>query len=208
MDYNVKLQETQCTAPVVFMNRDDAGDGYDLFRQHAIELGRGDQWVAWSADESCPQAGVAVDTIVESDIADYCSIASGLPEDPVDPVQGEALDLEFSGAGAIPDNDPAGLSLSASTQDERLITEAFVFVDITHSWRGDLSITLVHPDGKREVIQEANPGDSEDNLNIRLQSAELVGKSAAGAYELIVVDNAASDTGSVVKAVLELKVAE
>ncbi len=208
MDYNVKLQETQCTAPVVFMNRDDAGDGYDLFRQHAIELGRGDQWVAWSADESCPQAGVAVDTIVESDVADYCSIASDLPEDPVDPVQGEALDLEFSGAGAIPDNDPAGLSLSASTQDERLIAEASVFVDITHSWRGDLSITLVHPDGTREVIQEANPGDSEDNLNIRLASAGLVGKSAAGAYELIVIDNAGSDTGSVVKAVLELKVAE
>src|SRR5690606_14469597 len=115
---------------------------------------------------------------------------------------------EFSGAGAIPDNDPAGLSLSASTQDERLITEASVFVDIAHSWRGDLSITLVHPDGTREVVQEANPGDSEDNLNMRLASAGLVGKSAAGAYELIVVDNASSDTGSVVQAVLELKVAE
>jgi hypothetical protein len=66
MDYNDKLaydEESQtCTDVTVFKNRDDGADGFSLFREHAEAMGRGDQWVTWSADETCPQAEHAEST--------------------------------------------------------------------------------------------------------------------------------------------------
>ena len=66
MDYNDKLaydEESQtCTDVAVFKNRDDGADGFSLFRAHADAIGRGGEWVTWSADETCPQAEHAEST--------------------------------------------------------------------------------------------------------------------------------------------------
>jgi hypothetical protein len=51
-----------CREPTVFANQDDEGDGFELWRRYAEDNDQADQWVAWSADEACPQADVAVDT--------------------------------------------------------------------------------------------------------------------------------------------------
>jgi hypothetical protein len=50
----------QCQPPLVFKMRDG---GYEDFEDYAFEIGMGDQWVAWQADESCPQEStVTTDT--------------------------------------------------------------------------------------------------------------------------------------------------
>jgi len=205
MDLNIKAQESQCTAPVVFMNRNDSGDGYDLFKRHAESLGRGAEWRQWTADESCPQANVPEDTIVVADIADFCSLPGGTTPTPVNPGQTDLIELNF-GSGAIPDNNTSGLVLRSSTSEEGVISQASVFVDITHTWRGDLSITLVAPDGTRITLLDPVPGDSADDIQRNFAVPGLAGKSASGAYQLIVVDHAAADTGSVRSATLELSV--
>jgi hypothetical protein len=78
MEYNRILVEDpdsgQCREVAVFKNRDDRGDGFDLFRDFAEAKGMGDAWVAWSADESCPQANVAEDTEAEHAWTDLCSV--------------------------------------------------------------------------------------------------------------------------------------
>ncbi len=48
----------ECREVTVFMNRDDEGDGFQVFADFAEATGRGDQWRAWSADETCPQAEI------------------------------------------------------------------------------------------------------------------------------------------------------
>lgn len=81
MQYNERMlndeENRQCGEVTVFMNRDDSGDGYELFRQFAIELGRGAEWVNWTADESCPQADVAEDTQAEHVWTDLCEVEAG-----------------------------------------------------------------------------------------------------------------------------------
>ncbi len=62
-----------CQPPLIFMNRDDDGDGYKVFADFAAATGK--SWTAWSADESCPQASVAADTPAVQLAIDYCEFA-------------------------------------------------------------------------------------------------------------------------------------
>jgi hypothetical protein len=73
MDYNESLMADQCVEPVVFK----WNNGYDVFKQYAEATGRGAQWRPWSADESCPQQGVQVDTEAEHEWLPYCSLSAG-----------------------------------------------------------------------------------------------------------------------------------
>ena len=64
----------QCQEVLVFMNRDDEGDGYQLFADFAEATGRGDAWVKWSEDEFCAQRDVAEDTLEVTEAAPLCSV--------------------------------------------------------------------------------------------------------------------------------------
>jgi hypothetical protein len=61
--------EGVCRAPSVFMSQ---SDGYDRWASFADQTGRGDQWAAWSEDESCPQRGAASDRETEHQWTPYC----------------------------------------------------------------------------------------------------------------------------------------
>ncbi len=74
MDFNRKWvldEETQtCNEPVVFKMVDG---GYQVFADHAAAVGA--LWVAWSADESCPQADTVItDTEVEHGWTPSCEL--------------------------------------------------------------------------------------------------------------------------------------
>ena len=68
-----------CNPPVVFKAR---GGNYDEFAAFATEIGRADEWVAWSADESCPHAEEADSDDVEAETAwtPVCTIVDSLVE--------------------------------------------------------------------------------------------------------------------------------
>ncbi len=210
MDLNIKAQQDaeMCVAPIVFMNRDDDGDGYDLFRQHAIELDRESDWVAWSEDESCPQRDVAVDTEAEPDQLAFCELdSSGDPvEPPVDPGTNETVTLDL-GTGDIPDNDETGLVLTVDAEAAGTLKGAALDINIEHTWRGDLEISVVHPDGTTVVVQEAD-GEQAENLEARYAIPDFFDKAASGQFQVIVKDTARQDTGRVVSATLELTVAQ
>jgi hypothetical protein len=84
IEYNLNrvddAEAGMCREVAVFKNRDDDGDGFELFRQYAESVGRGDAWVDWSADESCSQAGVAADTEADHLWAPYCEVAEDVGE--------------------------------------------------------------------------------------------------------------------------------
>ncbi len=104
---------------------------------------------------------------------------------------------------AIPDNDPAGITLHTFVSDPRAIERIFVRVDIDHPFRGDLRIVLVAPDGSQFVLQNPSP-DRTANIRatfgrdaIPADSLEpLRGRSAGGEWRLLVSDLRPRDAGT------------
>ncbi len=209
MDYNTKAQEAAqaCAPPTVFMNRADSGDGFKLFRDHAVSLGRGAEWAAWTADESCPWQTIPTATLAAAEHTAFCDLdGSGAPP-PVDPPTGGTnVEVDFS-TGTIPDNDTNGLSVSASSSASGELLGVAVDVDITHTWNGDLEITLVHPDGTRVKLKSSD-SSSADDVRQRFVVEGLAGKAAGGTFKLIVRDTAAQDVGTLNSAKLILTVSE
>ncbi len=71
-----------------------------------------------------------------------------------------------------------------------------VELDIAHTWRGDLEVTLVSPGGKTAtVVARSNPNDSTQNLTGRFAVAGLAGEGG-GVYTLRVRDLAREDAGT------------
>ncbi len=60
-----------CSPPPVFMVEDD---GYAPYEAQAKKLGQESYWMAWSADETCPQKNVTDDTEAEHEWTSYCDL--------------------------------------------------------------------------------------------------------------------------------------
>ena len=103
-------------------------------------------------------------------------------------------------AMAIPDNDPAGVSDSMAIAASGDIKDAQVWVDITHTWIGDLRVKLTTPAGA-EIILHDRSGGNRDNLIESFSSNNLaalntlVGQPARGTWILHVTDLAGRDVG-------------
>ncbi|MFT6396325.1 MAG: subtilisin-like proprotein convertase family protein [Bradymonadia bacterium] len=103
----------------------------------------------------------------------------------------------FEGTGGnIPDNDETGFQSSVNVELEGNVVSATVTYDITHTYRGDLTVAVVAPNGARAVLHAAE-GGSEDNLAETETIADFAGLPVAGEWTLSVVDAAGEDVGSV-----------
>ncbi|MFE6176447.1 S8 family serine peptidase [Streptomyces sp. NPDC056464] len=69
-----------------------------------------------------------------------------------------------------------------------------VGVDITHTYRGDLVVDLVAPDGSTYRLKAASSSDSADNVNTTY-TVNASSETANGTWKLRVQDTAAQDTG-------------
>lgn len=87
MDFNINRTsgEGECVAPLSFMMRDEA---YADFEGHADSLGL--PWVAWSADESCPQQDtVTTDTEAEHRWTPWCELEAAREDNEENPPAGQ-----------------------------------------------------------------------------------------------------------------------
>jgi M6 family metalloprotease-like protein len=111
---------------------------------------------------------------------------------------------------AIPDNDPLGISDRIVFDDDTVVSSLKVDVDITHSYSGDLKVTLISPSGVRALLHEREEG-SKDNLKTTFDVSSapalgnMIGKHMKGEWALLVQDLAASDTGVLNSWGLEIK---
>ncbi|MEE4261680.1 MAG: S8 family serine peptidase [Desulfobacteraceae bacterium] len=110
------------------------------------------------------------------------------------------VEQDSSPSVAIPDNDPAGISDSIDIIATGNVSAVNVWVDITHTWVGDLRVKLASPAGEQIVLHDRS-GKGQDNL-IKTYTAEnlaaiqtLVGQSAQGTWTLSVTDLAGRDLG-------------
>ena len=106
---------------------------------------------------------------------------------------------------AIPDADPVGVSdaIAVSLAGGYAVSGIEVFVDITHTWQGDLILTLASPEGTVVTLHNRT-GSSADNIYgwypTELDPVDsldtFVGENTDGDWTLWVSDNAGADTGT------------
>ncbi|MBT2676227.1 S8 family serine peptidase [Streptomyces sp. ISL-14] len=99
-------------------------------------------------------------------------------------------------AVSVPDNGSAiESSIAVSGRSGNAPSALQVGVDITHTYRGDLVIDLVAPDGTAYRLKSASSSDSADNVKTTY-TVNASSETANGTWKLRVQDTAAQDTGT------------
>lgn len=97
---------------------------------------------------------------------------------------------------AIGDNTTVESSIAVSGRSGNAPSNAKVDVDITHTYRGDLRIELVAPDGSAYLLKDYSSNDSADNV-VASYTVNLSSEPLNGTWKLRVSDNAANDVGTI-----------
>ena len=106
---------------------------------------------------------------------------------------------QISVAQTIPDNDPNNPVISSHTISESLIVESVeILFDADHTYRSDLDVTLISPDGtESELVNYFANRDSNNDYNEWLfSSVQHWGEVSAGTWTLEVYDDGNQDIGT------------
>jgi subtilisin-like proprotein convertase family protein len=99
---------------------------------------------------------------------------------------------------AIPDNNTTGITSNLAVVGNGTVATMSLSLNITHTFSGDLVVTLISPGGTQLVVSN-RAGGSVDNIVIsNLAVTAFAGQTAAGTWKLKVQDLASIDTGSLV----------
>jgi subtilisin-like proprotein convertase family protein len=105
---------------------------------------------------------------------------------------------------AINDNQSTSVTIEIPAEDDAVISEMEVFLDITHTYIGDLEVTLSSPCQTTVVLHNRGGGSSDDiygwypdELAPDGDLDQFVGLTMAGEWTLEVTDNAGGDTGTI-----------
>ncbi len=121
-------------------------------------------------------------------------VAAGDQPDPDPDPEPDTIRVENNTALLVPDNDAAGVESLIEVPDQVTVGALAVDVNLTHTYVGDLRITLAH--GGVEALIWNNEGGSSDNIVQTFQVTQFGGVDAAGPWTLKVVDSANMDTGT------------
>jgi subtilisin-like proprotein convertase family protein len=107
---------------------------------------------------------------------------------------GDIKEYENKSPLDIPDNNSTGVTSKINVPDNFTIgAKIDVDVDITHTYIGDLIVTLKK--GEKSVILHNKAGGSAKNLKKTFTVTDWTGLSAKGEWSLVIADVASSDTG-------------
>jgi len=95
---------------------------------------------------------------------------------------------------AIGDNTTVESPITVSGRSGNAPSDAKIDVNIIHTYRGDLRIDLVAPDGSTYLLKDYSSSDSADNV-VASYTVNLSTEPLNGTWKLRVSDNAANDTG-------------
>ncbi len=104
---------------------------------------------------------------------------------------------------AIPDNNATGIVRSQLVSFSQAVTSVAVHADVSHTFRGDLEVTLIGPDGTSVRLHNRTGGSADDlktTYNVSTRSYQPLsafnGKRTDGLWSLEVRDLAAADVGT------------
>jgi uncharacterized repeat protein (TIGR01451 family) len=97
----------------------------------------------------------------------------------------------------IPDNNSTGITRSFDFSSSNLRVEhVTVTVSITHTYRGDLAITLTAPSGTQSRLAEKHSDSGDDYANWKFMSVRHWGENSQGTWTVKIADLAAADVGT------------
>jgi subtilisin-like proprotein convertase family protein len=113
--------------------------------------------------------------------------------------------LTQSNSSAIPDNNPTGITRSFDFSATNLRVEhVTVRLNINHTYRGDLAITLTSPGGMTSRLAEKRTDSNNNYANWTFSSVRHWGENASGIWTLRIADLSSGDTGSLTAATVTL----
>lgn len=107
---------------------------------------------------------------------------------------GTGMDYENTQSVSIPDNQTTGITSTLAVSHQGDAGVVTVDLNITHTYIGDLNVTLLAPNGDY-VVLHSNSGGSTNNI-VQSYQADFSGVEANGTWQLKVYDNARRDTGT------------
>lgn len=107
-------------------------------------------------------------------------------------------EASWQGSIAIPDNNAAGIVSTLALADAVRIDRIELDLSITHSYVGDLVVSLVSPDGTASTLvsRPGNGSNGSDDLHFTVASNAFRAEDAAGTWSLHVYDLAGIDVGT------------
>jgi subtilisin-like proprotein convertase family protein len=122
---------------------------------------------------------------------DGAPLPQSLP--PSSPRAGAPLSQSATPRAPIPDNQTVTSTLSFT--GDATVESLKLDLDLKHTYRGDLVVTLTSPSGKSAVISDKQGGGADD-LKGSFDLTAFAGEKAAGTWTLSVQDTARQDTGT------------
>lgn len=171
------------------------GDSTDLF-------GSANQRFADSTSPNSKWWDGTVSNLEIFDIAAPAATASFRARLADDDDDTQTIQGESTPAMAIPDNRADGITDTIVLDKEATIADARVTLDISHTYRGDLRVTLLTPWSDAIVLHQRNQGGSEDHIQRTIRASDvpalstLHGRSTRGLWQLRVEDLAPADVGT------------
>ena len=100
----------------------------------------------------------------------------------------------------IPDNDPVGIQRNLKTDASGSVGSVEVSVDITHTWKADLKISLHSPAGTDVILHDETGGSADDVIKTFTATTtpalgSLTGQSISGDWRLSISDRVGQDVG-------------
>lgn len=140
------------------------------------------------------------------DVTKITNVLSYLPETPdvVEVVDTDyVIDRDLGGL-EIPDNSASGVVVELGAEQAPLGRQVEVSVNISHSWRGDLTLKLLSPQGDVYTLQSRTGGNRDDIIGTyilqesgwQIQSGQQL-SSQQGVWKLKVSDHARWDVGKI-----------
>jgi subtilisin-like proprotein convertase family protein/subtilisin family serine protease len=116
------------------------------------------------------------------------------------PIGGQVFRRASTPEFNIPDNNPAGVRDKITFAEAAAITSVSVHLDISHTFIGDLRVTLVAPSGVEVVLHDRRGGNAHDikrtfDLTSTPGLSTLLSQSVQGEWTLHVQDLASADMG-------------
>ncbi|MEZ4360542.1 MAG: M20/M25/M40 family metallo-hydrolase [Kofleriaceae bacterium] len=112
---------------------------------------------------------------------------------------GTCIDGIFNATGlpiAIPDNNVTGIVSTLPVVGNGTVATLALSLNINHTWRGDLVVTLVAPSGAQYIVSNRSGGSADNIILTNSVITALNGQTAAGTWQLKVQDRASADIGN------------
>ncbi|EGR3965922.1 TPA: proprotein convertase P-domain-containing protein [Vibrio cholerae] len=119
-------------------------------------------------------------------------VEGGTPED-TEPTTNTDKVFVVKGPVALPDKQTLSLPIKVSAQTA---TTAEVAIDLTHEYRGDLSVVLYAPDDSYWILKKANRYDRNQSYNMKINLTEVDPLATEGEWRLEVQDHWAGKVGT------------